>query len=355
MSFNEIVDWTFLGNTVWSWGVALVMAVVVFAVLRIAKGVLLRYAGAFAAKTETQIDDMVVETFKHTKPFFLVVVSLYMGTRILTFPENIGSLIRGLMVVVLFSQVALWGNATLTFWLGHYGRKKAAGDPSMLTTLGALGFFGRVVVWGTVLLVALDNLGIDITALVAGLGVGGIAVALAVQNILGDLFASLSIVFDKPFVIGDFIIVDDILGTVKHIGLKTTRIQSLSGEEIVMANSSLLGSRIRNYKRMYERRVVFTLGVTYQTPHEKLEKIPRIIQEIIESQHLTRFDRSHFSLYGDFSLNFETVYFVKDPGYNKYMDTHQAINLAIYKKFSEEGIEFAYPTQTLFIERSSSS
>ncbi len=174
------------------------------------------------------------------------------------------------------------------------------------------------------LLLALDNLGVDVTALVAGLGVGGIAVALAVQSILGDLFASLSIVLDKPFVIGDFIIVGDLLGTVENVGIKTTRVRSLSGEQLIFSNADLLNSRIRNYGRMYERRVVFTVGVTYDTPRHKLE---------------------------DFSLDFETVYYVQDPAYNLYMDIQQAINLELYQRFADEGIEFAYPTQTLFLAK----
>jgi small-conductance mechanosensitive channel len=215
----------------------------------------------------------------------------------------------------------------------------------------AVGFVARLVLWSVILLLALDNLGVDVTALVAGLGVGGIAVALAVQNILSDLFASLSIVLDKPFAVGDFLIIDSFLGSVEHVGLKTTRLRSLSGEQLVFSNTDLLGSRIRNYGRMFERRVVFKIGVTYQTPRDKLTKIPGIIREAIEAQDKTRFDRSHFNEYGEFSLNFESVYYVLGPDYNLYMDIQQAINLRIHERFEEEGIEFAYPTQTLFLAR----
>jgi small-conductance mechanosensitive channel len=196
----------------------------------------------------------------------------------------------------------------------------------------------------------LDNVGIDVTALVAGLGVGGIAVALAVQNVLGDLFASLSIALDKPFTLGDFLIIDDYMGSVEHIGLKTTRIRSLSGEQLVFSNTDLLKSRIKNYGRMFERRVVFKIGVTYQTPRDKIELIPTIIREAIESQEPVRFDRSHFQAYGDFSLLFETVYYVLKPDYNLYMDIQQAINLEIHRRFEQESIEFAYPTQTLILQ-----
>ncbi|MBZ0254689.1 mechanosensitive ion channel family protein, partial [bacterium] len=187
--------------------------------------------------------------------------------------------------------------------------------------------------------------------LVTGLGIGGIAIALAVQKVLGDLFASLSIVLDKPFVNGDFVIFDTVLGSIEHIGIKSTRIRSLTGEQIVCSNSDLLNTRIRNFKRMHERRVVFALGVTYQTPADKLEKIPGYIREIIESKDTVRFDRSHFKSYGDFSLNYEIVYYVLSPDYLVYMDIQQAINLEIYRKFEQEGIEFAYPTQTLFLDK----
>ncbi len=206
-----------------------------------------------------------------------------------------------------------------------------------------------------ILLLVLDNLGVNITALVAGLGVGGIAVALAMQTILGDLFASLSIVLDKPFVVGDFLIIGDLLGSVEYVGLKTTRLRSLSGEQLVFSNSDLLGSRIRNYGRMYERRVQFNIGVTYQTPRDRLVKIPQIIREAVEQQSDTRFDRSHFKEYGDFSLVFESVYYVMGPDYNKYMDIQQAINLHIHERFEQQGIEFAYPTQTLFVQQTPAS
>jgi small-conductance mechanosensitive channel len=196
----------------------------------------------------------------------------------------------------------------------------------------------------------LDNLGVNITGLVAGLGIGGIAVALALQNILGDLFASLSIVLDKPFVIGDFVVVDSLSGTIEHIGLKTTRIRSLRGEQLIFSNNDLLKSRIRNYKRMSERRIDFSFGVVYQTPLEKLKAIKKIVSDIIEKGEKTRFDRVHFKEYGDSSLNFEVVYFVTDPDYNIYMDVQEAINLEIFRCFAEEGIEFAYPTRTIFIQ-----
>jgi small-conductance mechanosensitive channel len=223
------------------------------------------------------------------------------------------------------------------------------GESTQIATSTALTFVGKLVLWSVALLLVLENLNFDVSALVASLGVGGIAVALAAQNILGDLFASLSILFDKPFVVGDFIFVGDMMGTVEKVGLKTTRVRSLFGEQLVFSNNDLLSSRIKNYKRMEERRVVFTLGVTYQTNAEQLELIPGIIKETIENQEKVRFDRSHFKGYGDFALLFETVYWVTDPDYNLYMDIQQRINLELFRHFEEQGIEFAYPTQTIHL------
>jgi small-conductance mechanosensitive channel len=197
-----------------------------------------------------------------------------------------------------------------------------------------------------------DNIpGVEVDALIASLGIGSVAVALAVQNILGDLFASLSIALDQPFVVGDFVTVDEYGGTVEHIGLKSTRVRSLTGDQLVFSNSDLLGSRIRNYGRMEERRVSFALGVACDTPYEKLKEIPTIIQEIVESQSHMRFDRAHFKEYGEFSLNFEIVFHVLTPDYSTYMDARQAINLEIYRRFAEEGIELPYPTQTILVAR----
>jgi len=216
-------------------------------------------------------------------------------------------------------------------------------------THSLLSFLGRVVLWSLVALLVLDNLGLNVTALVASLGIGGVAVALAVQNILGDLFASLSIAVDQPFVIGDSIVVDGLAGKVEHVGLKTTRIRALSGEQIVFSNNDLLKSRIHNYKRMEERRALFTLGVTYDTPHAKLARIAGWIRSAIESQEGVRFERAHFKTFGPSSLDFEAVYFVLSPDYSKFMDIQQAINLELVRVFAEQGIEFAFPTQTVYL------
>ena len=345
----EYLDATYYDNTLRQWLIALGAVVLVAIALGIVRRGVMSRVGKLAARTGTSWDDLAVDALRRTKGLFLLIVGLYAGTLFLALDERIRGYARGVLVIALIIQVGLWVSAAIRFRLEFYRKLRLKDDPSGVMTMAAIGFIAQIVLWAIVLLLVLDNAGVEVTPLIASLGVGGIAVALAVQNILGDLFASLSIVLDKPFVIGDFLIVNDFLGSVEYIGLKTTRLRSLSGEQIVFSNADLLSSRIRNYGRMYERRIVFSVGVTYGTPKEKLERIPRIIRELVEAQPKTRFDRSHFKGYGDSSLDFETVYYVLAPEYNTYMDIQQAINLGIYERFGAEGLDFAFPTRTLHL------
>ncbi len=347
----NFLDESYWGNTGQQWLVAALIFVVTYVVLTVVKRFLVRRFRSLAKRTKTDIDDLVVDLVRRTRFFVLLLIALYVGAVALVLPPDLRNLMGTVTTLVMLLQAAIWGTGILMYLINRATREKMAEDAAGATTISALGFLGKLVLWAVVLLLALDNLGFNITALVAGLGIGGIAVALAVQNVLGDLFASLSIILDKPFVIGDFIIVDNYLGTVEHVGLKTTRIRSLSGEQIVFSNNDLLSSRVRNYKKMFQRRIVFEIGVTYQTPADKLEAIGGMIREVIEAQADTRFDRSHFKSYGDFSLNFETVYYMLKPDYTLYMDTQERINLDLFRRFEKEGIEFAYPTQTLFVEK----
>jgi small-conductance mechanosensitive channel len=345
----EFLGWTYLGNTVQTWIVAVAVALVVLVALRLFQGIVARRLSARAERTRIDLDDLAAELVRKTRFFFPLIVALYAGVQPLALPPTGDRVFRAVVVIGLLLQAALWGNTVISFWITRYMQKRMEEDAAAATSIGALRFVGKLLLWTVILLLALDNLGVDVTALVTGLGIGGLAVALALQNVLSDLFASLSIVLDKPFVIGDFIIVGEFLGTVEHIGLKTTRVRSLSGEQLVLSNSDLLNSRIRNYKRMAQRRIVFSFGVVYETPADKLAAVPGMVQEIIESLENTQFDRAHFKAYGDFSLDFEVVYYVLVPEYNTYMDIQQAINLELHRRFEQEGIEFAYPTQTLFV------
>ncbi len=346
-----ILERVFFESTLKAWLIALGVSLLAYLALSILKKISARRVGALAQKTSTDVDDFVADLIHRTKPFLLLMVSLYLGSHFLSLPGTAKQILGRLTILALIIQLAIWGNGLFDCWRERIQRQKKEEDPASLATYTALGFLVRLALWTVVLLLALDNFGINITALVAGLGVGGIAVALALQNILGDLFASMSILLDKPIVIGDFIVVDDLMGRVEHIGLKTTRLRSLGGEQLVFSNSDLLRSRIRNYQRMEERRIVFNVGVVYQTSPEKLAAIPGMIEEIIKAQELARFDRSHFKAFGNFSLDFENVYYVNSPDYNIYMNVQQGINLAIFRRFQEEGIEFAYPTQTILIDR----
>lgn len=348
--YNGWLQITFFDNNLPAWSLAVLVFFVAYAGLQITKTFVIRNLKRLSAGARSGRHNLVILPIKKTSSLFLLIVATYIALSMLDFPEHFKSLAQKVLVIAFLCQAAVWLDKLVTESIQYTIRKKTGRDASSIALITVMGFVARLSVWSLLVLLALDNLGFDITALIAGLGIGGVAVALAAQNILGDLFASVSIVLDKPFVVGDFIIVDDLMGSVEYIGVKTTRLRSLSGEQLVFSNNDLLRSRIRNYKRMYERRIVFKLGVVYQTPHEKLAAIPGMLREIVERRENIRFDRAHFASYGDFALIYEIVYYVKSPDYNFYMDIQQAINLEIHRCFQEQGIEFAYPTQTLFLE-----
>ncbi|MFC3053654.1 mechanosensitive ion channel family protein [Kordiimonas pumila] len=350
MSWQDLIEMEVYKNTLLEWAAAFGIGLLLFVVLALIKETGLRKFRETIVRDPEGWGSSLVEALQNTKKLTILLLSIYIGVRGLTLPPVIADNLRIITLAIFFIQIGLWCVGILNGWAARYREQQITINPGAVSTLGAVRVILIGVIWAGVLLLILDNIGFDITALVAGLGIGGIAIALAVQNILGDLFSSLSIVLDKTFVVGDFIIVGDYMGTVENIGLKTTRIRSLSGEQIVFSNTDLLNGRIRNYGRMYERRISIKLGVIYQTSREKLKKIPVILREAIEAQEKTRFDRAHFLAYGNFSLDFEYVYYVLSSDYNDYMDIHQAINFIIHEKFEAEGIEFAYPTQTLFLE-----
>ena len=349
---TPILKHTFLNNTVLEYSVSFGMFLLGIILITIFRKVFVHHLEKKSQKLKTNFHEFLVKSLKAT-----LVPALYFGT-ILIALENL-KLEQGIDKIISISGVAiltffgirfllLLVNYVITsFWLTR------TTDASKEKSIKALIPIVKIFIWVLGIVFLLDNLGFKISTLVAGLGIGGVAVALAAQAILGDLFSYFSILFDQPFALGDFIIVDEYMGVVEHIGIKTTRIRSLGGEQLIFSNTSLTNSRVRNYKRMEERRIVFKIGVTYQTSHENLKRIPGIIQETIESIQHTRFDRSNFSSFGDFSLDFETVYYIMSSDYNKYMNVQEAINLKLYEEFEKLNIEFAYPTQTLFLEKSS--
>lgn len=342
------MGFVFLNNTTGRWLAALGVAVAVTLALELIKKLVVRHVGVIAARTETKLDDIAVAALESTKFLVLAILGLYAGTAMLDLAPAVRLVVTRTAVVTGLVQAAIWGNSMLRAWLTEYYQNRA-NDPGRATSAAAVGFIARMVLWIVILLMILENLGVNITALVASLGIGGIAVALAVQNILGDLFASLSIVLDKPFVIGDFIIVDKYLGAIEHVGLKTTRIRALSGEQLVFSNADLLKSRIQNMARMTRRRAAFTVGVTYDTPTGKLRAIPPLLTEIVTSQSPVTFDRAHFSGMTGSSLNFEVVYWVETADYVRFMDIQQEIYLQLIDRFKALEIEFAFPSQTLYL------
>jgi small-conductance mechanosensitive channel len=346
---------TLLGSRLLDWLTALGIAVLALLALLLLKRLAVRRLERLAERTASQLDDFVIALARRTRTLLVAVPALYLGSLYLALPARAARLLQGAATLAVFLQVALWASVGIDFWMVRQQRRRAGPDASSAALLGVLRFVAKLVLWSVILLLALDNLGVNVTTLVAGLGIGGVAVALALQNVLGDLFASLSIVFDKPFVLADTITVDGVTGTVEGIGMKTTRLRSLAGEQIALANGELLKSRIHNWSRMTERRVVLAFGVLYETPADVVERIPALVRAIVERQEGTRFDRAHFKSFGASSLDFEATYWILSPDYRTYMDRQQAVNLELLRAFEEQGIGFAYPTQTLRLERGKAS
>ena len=346
-----VLDLVYLGNSVRTWLVALGVFVGVTGALLLLRTVVVRRLAALAGRTATHADDVIVAVLRRTRYFFIVALGIAAASLSLDRPDRVREYIGLATRLAVLMQVGLWANEAIDLWIHRVARRKAATDLASVTTINALGILTRLVLWTLVFLMALKTFGIDVTALITGLGIAGIAVALAVQNVLGDLLASLSIVLDKPFVVGDTINVDTHTGTVEEIGLKTTRVRSISGEQLVFPNADLLKARIRNFKRMTERRVLLQVGVEYGTPPDTVAAIPGVMREIVEQEEQTRFDRAHFHRFGASSLDFEAVYFILSPDYAVFMDVQQRVNLALMRRFAAMGVAFAFPTQTVHLLR----
>lgn len=347
---QKIFDYSIFGNSIYNYLIALGIFIGGMVIVFIFKKYILSRLKRWAESTSTSIDDLLVRAIEKSliPVFYFGIFYMSLHTLILSpdFKKGL-SIAAIILITILIVRTII---STINHGLKTYLKKSDDSDEREKQIKGIRGIV-NLAIWSIALVFLLDNLGLKISAVVAGLGIGGIAIALAAQAVLGDLFSYFVIFFDKPFKIGDFIIVGDKVGVVEYTGIKTTRIRALSGEQIVFSNTDLTNSRVHNYKKMERRRVVFKLGVVYQTPSRKLKMIPQIVKEIIEKQDDTVFDRGHFASYGDFSLNFEFVYYVTGSDYNKYMDIQQSINLTIFEAFEREEIEFAYPSQTLFVNK----
>lgn len=342
------LDLVFLDNTVRAWMIAGGVAVAGFLLLYLFLVLVRSRLSEFAARTRTQWDDVFVLALGKTSTVFILILVTSAGSAFLTLPGRVRAAISAISILALVLQGGIWFSAAFTAWFSAHARKQHETDRRAGLTVSAIGFMVKLALWSIIVLLALDNLGVNISALIAGLGIGGVAVALATQNILGDLFASFSIFIDKPFELGDYIVVGDHQGTVERVGLKTTRVRSLGGEQIVFSNTDLTRSRLRNFGRMSDRRAVFTVTVVYQTPREQLARIPGMLREAIKSQKNVRFERAHLKENGDFGIRFEVVYFVLSPDFNLYMDIQQAIHLQFYEQFEAAGIQLAYPGHIVF-------
>lgn len=312
-----------------------------------------RYFTKWAKKTKTNLDDEILANIKKPIYFFVILVGSYYGLEFLSILEPYStevaftfSIVEILLIAFIITRVV---NVVIT-WYGEKRAKKQMSEHILFVLKKII----NAVIYLFAFLVILAVLKLDLSGVVVGLGVGGIAIAFALQNVLSDAFSAFSIYFDKPFEIGDYIVVGDHSGTVKKIGMKSTRVQLLQGEELVLSNSVLTTSSVRNFKKMRKRRISFSFGVTYATPTNKLKKIPDIIRDIIDGdklEYVDKLDRVHFTEFGDFSLNFDIIYFLKTKDYVKYRDTQQEINFAIREAFEKEGIEMAFPTQTIFLNK----
>jgi len=348
---NELLqlDRMLLHNPLQDWLIALGIGFGIMLLAALLKRQVIKRMSVLARSSDRQVYSAMVKAAQASKLWLVAIVAVQLGSQYLDLPHKTELTLERIMTVAVFLQFGIWFSAVLDFWIAR-SRNLQPDAEQESRSIDPFSFLGRLILWTVLLLLVLDNLGVNITALATSLGVGGIAVALAVQNILGDLFASLSIVMDKPFVIGDAIAIDSLSGTVEHIGLKTTRIRSSTGEQLVIANSDMLKARLHNYKRMHERCVTFGFSVPFGTGVELLEKIPQLVRQAIEGRDTVRFDRAHFKDLGGSAYVYEVVYWVRQPDYRTYMDAQQAINLALVRAFAREGIQLSYPSQTLTVE-----
>ncbi len=352
-NFKEILNKTYFNNQVLDYLTCLGILIASYLVIKLIKAIVVRQLKKWSKKTVNTVDDFLVVLLEKLMVPFLYCVAFYASLMYLKLPSvldkalGVGVIaVLTLFAVKLILRVVQYG-FTL-YWI------HTSGSDALESSLKGILKVIKFIIWSIAVIFFLDNLGFEVSTVIAGLGIGGVAIALAAQAVLGDLFSYFSIILDRPFEVGDFIIINDLMGVVEHIGIKTTRIRSLGGEQLVFANSDLTNSRVKNYKRMEQRRVVFTLGVIYDTTLAQLKEIPKIIEKVIKSTTDTRFDRAHFFSYGDFSLNYESVYYVLSGDYNKYMDIQQDINFKIKEEFEKKSIEFAFPTQTIHMAKEAS-
>lgn len=351
---NLSADQLLLGNSVTDWLIAGLLGVAVWSALWVLRKLIAsRYKGYSSARNHTAIR-LIAYLIGNTKQVLFLAIALDSAQTTLTFPPRIQHIVSNVVLILILFQVGLWAGRTLRFYLATKEAERGA-DQVFAGSLDIINFVSGMLIWSLLILVALDNFGVNITALLAGLGVGGVAVALALQNVLGDLFASLSIALDKPFVVGDSLTIDTFIGKVEHIGIKTTRLRSEGGEQIILSNADILKSRVRNYGRAPELRALVTIRVPYSTPLEKLKAIPALLEDIVREHSQARFERCHLKTLSDSSVLFELTYFARQPSVNPLLDLQQAVNYRILDAFKGLGVDFAYPAQYVVMDRAESA
>lgn len=345
-NFAEQIFWH---NSLQDWITVFCLCALLLIVVRLFRTIAMSRMKKLFVRTRPIWDDFLLAQVDRSVVPIAYMAAIYFPLGMLTLPAGF---VRALYVAVISVATYYVLRLVTSFmkeFIFSFIKTRENGEAKEKQAKGLVVIL-NVAVWIMGAIFLIDNFGYDVTTLVAGLGIGGIAIALAAQAVLGDLFSYFVIFFDKPFEIGDFIIIDDKMGVVEYVGVKTTRLRTLNGEQLVCSNTDLTNSRLHNYKRMDRRRVVFRLGVVYQTSHRQLQAIPGMVKQIIESKEDVSFDRGHFCAFGSSSLDFEFVFYVNSPDYNFYMDKQQAIFFDIAGLFEAEGIGFAYPTQTLFLE-----
>ncbi len=344
---TELLTRIYFGNPLQNWLLSFSIILIGIFLIAIFKRVVLRRLKLWAFKSETTFDDFIISIFEKSIVPLVYLAVFRLGINVLAIGPKIASVLHVATLLFITFFILRIITSLLKIFIFSFIRTTENKGSEEKQANGLL-LIINIVIWILGAVFIIDNLGYNVTTLITGLGIGGIAIALAAQTILGDLFSYFVIFFDRPFEIGDFIIVEDKMGSIEYIGIKTTRIRTLGGEQLICSNTYLTNSQIHNYKRMEERRIVFKLGVTYQTSPEQVKAIPGIVKDIIKSSKDVRLDRGHFSGFGDFSLNFEFVYYILSADYNVFMDKQQEIYLEILSRFESDKIEFAYPTQTLF-------
>lgn len=355
MDANSITSWLdtslILGNTPEAYGFAAAAFAISLALIHLVKNIGINRLKAMAEKTETDLDDLLVAMLEKFTGFEYLLAAFFVAAHYLQRTPSFDKSLKVVLLLVFTYRGITLVQALLSYWITKLASNRELSGEAKASVINSTQVIMRALVWVAAILFVLENLGVNISAVLAGLGIGGVAVALASQAILGDIFNFFVILLDKPFVVGDFIVTDTICGTVEHLGLKSIRVRSLSGELLIVSNSKLLGVEVKNYKHMARRRIVLKTSVTYQTPLEKLKLIPAMIKEAVESLENVAFDRSNLSALGDFSIDFETVYLLESPDYALHMKAQERFLQAVIAKFGKEGIEFAYPTQTLFVNK----